>query len=340
MTTTALLRFIGARVGWAMVAILGVCALTFVTIRIVADPIELIAGINRTPETIASLTEQLGLDKPIWEQFGIYVFGLAQGDLGTSTTSFLPVATEIGTRLPATIELLVIATLLATLVGVGLGVLAAARPASLIDRFSQFLVQAGSSLPPFWTGLLLSYFFFALLHIAPAPLGQLGPGVVTPSRVTGLLVVDSLLSANWAALGSALAHLVLPSLTLALVVLPSILQITRTTVIHVLESDFIRTARSLGLSNRKIYLSYALRASLVPIVNVVANTLGWAISGAVFVEVVFGWPGIGSYAVTAMQAADYQPVVGVVLVSAIAYVLAYSLADILSAIIDPRIALR
>lgn len=332
-------RFVFTRVAWGAVAVFGVCALTFVTVRLVANPVDLLAGMNRTPETVATLTRSLGLDKPVWVQFAIFIEGLARGDLGTSTSTYLPVSTEIGIRLPATVELLLYATLLATIVGVTLGAAAALSPRSLVDRFSQLVVQLGSSLPSFWIGLLLTYLFFAVWHVAPAPLGRLDPGMEPPPPVTGLFTIDALLAQDWRVLGSAVTHLVLPCVTLATVVTPSILQITRTTLSQVLLSDYIRSARSLGLSRAKIY-GYALRASLVPIVNVLAMTMGWAISGAVLVEVVFGWPGIGYYAVTAMGAADYAPVVGVVLISSIAYVFLYVIADILSALIDPRIALR
>jgi peptide/nickel transport system permease protein len=340
MPLTTWLRFGITRLGSGLVAVFGVCVLTFVTVRVVANPVELLAGMNRTPETVAALTRSLGLDKPLWLQFAIFLEGLSRGDLGISTTTYLPVSTEIGIRLPATVELLLYSTLLATLIGVSVGAAAAFMPGSVVDRFSQLLVQLGSSLPSFWIGLLLTYLFFALWHIAPAPLGRLDPGMASPPGVTGLLTVDAILARDWPVLRSAASHLALPCVTLAIVVTPSILQITRTTLSQVLGSDYIRSARSLGIPRRKIYSAYALRGSLVPIVNVLAMTMGWAISGAVLVEVVFGWPGIGSYAVTAMSAADYAPVVGVVLVSSVAYVFLYVLTDIISALIDPRISLR
>lgn len=339
MSSFAWLRFALARLAWGFVAVLGVCALTFVLVRMVANPVELLAGMNRTPETVATLTRSLGLDQPLWIQFAIFLEDLARGDLGTSTSTYLPVSTEIGIRLPATVELLLYSTLLAALVGISVGVAAALRPRSLIDGVSQLIVQLGSSLPSFWVGLLLTYLCFAAWHIAPAPLGRLDPGMASPPSITGLLTIDSLIARDWPAFGSAVGHLALPSVTLAIVVTPSILQITRTTLAQVLLSDYMRSARATGLPRRKIY-AYSLRASLVPIVNVLAMTMGWAISGAVLVEVVFGWPGLGYYAVTAMGAADYAPVVGVVLVSAVAYVFLYVVADILSALIDPRISLQ
>ena len=339
MPLVAWVRFGLTRLAWGFVAVFGVCTLTFVTVRVVANPVELLAGMNRTPETVATLTRSLGLDKPLWVQFVVFLEGLLRGDLGTSTTTYLPVSTEIGIRLPATVELLLYATIVSTLVGVTIGTAAAMAPRSIIDRFSQLVVQLGASLPSFWIGLLLTFLFFAVWHLAPAPLGRLDPGMESPIAVTGLLTVDAFLAHDWRALGSAVAHLVLPCVTLAIVLTPSILQITRTTLSQVLLSDYIRSARSVGIPRRRIH-AYALRASLVPIINVLAMTMGWAISGAVLVEVVFGWPGMGYYAVTAMAAADYAPVVGVVLVSSVAYVFLYVLSDILSALIDPRIALR
>lgn len=319
--------------------VLGVATATFVLVRLVANPVALLAGRNQTAETIAALTQRLGLDKPLWEQYWLYLQDLLRGDLGISRRTYQPVGLEIANRLPATLELLLAGLLVALVVAVPLAWLAASRPGKLFDRISQVFVQAGSSLPSFWVGLLLIFLFYAQLHVLPAPLGRLDSSITPPPRATGFMVVDALAAGDLGAAQSAIGHLILPAVTLSLAVVPTLLQILRTSLLEVLSSPYMRSARSLGLGPN-VQRRYAIKSALVPFVNAIAMTAGYAISGAVLIEVVFSWPGIGYYAVTAMSNADYSPVVGVVIISAAAYVALYVVADLVSAAIDPRIALR
>lgn len=222
-------------------------------------------------------------------------------------------------------------------VAVPLGVAAAVRRGSLIDRFSQLLAQLGASVPGFWFGLVLIFIFFAQLRIAPAPLGRLGRFDTPPPTVTGLYTVDSLIAGELETFVSAVQHLILPSITLAAVAIPASLLITRNSLIGVLDSPYIRTARAFGLKTRTINYHYAAKNVLVPLITVLAMTFGFLMSGTVLIEVIFSWPGIGLYAVNAMHQSDYDPIQAVVILGAVFYIGAYFIGDVLSAAIDPRV---
>jgi peptide/nickel transport system permease protein len=331
------IRFVFVRLISAAVTMLGITTITFVVVRMVGNPVYLLVGQQSTPEIISALTKSMGLDKPLWQQYLSYLGAAVQGDFGISRATYQPVSSEILLRLPATFELVVAAMLIAAAVAIPLGLAAGVRSGSVADRVSQIVVQAGVSLPAFWVGLILIYVFFAVFHVLPAPLGQLDPSVTVPPRVTGLITLDTLLARDMDAFASALRHLLLPAMTLALVAIPATLQITRMALVEVFTSDYIRTARALGLDRRTIYWRYALKNAMVPILTVLAMTFGFLMSSTVLVEVIFSWPGIGLYAVTAMNRFDYEPIVGVVIVAAAAYVVAYLAADLLSATVDPRI---
>jgi peptide/nickel transport system permease protein len=205
------------------------------------------------------------------------------------------------------------------------------------DRISQALVEFGVAIPSFWLGLLLVFFLYYTLRIAPAPIGQLDIQVDAPPHITGLIVIDSVLSGDIAALTSALGHLLLPAVTLSFTSCPPILQLTRNTMIQVLRSDFIRAARALGIPPRTIYWRYALQNTLLPVTTMSAMTFGYLLGGTVLVETVFSWPGIGLYAVQSMQRADYDPILGVVLLASTIYILVYFAADLAALFIDPRV---
>jgi peptide/nickel transport system permease protein len=228
---------------------------------------------------------------------------------------------------------------LAVVATIVLAVLGARNRRGVAARIGNFLIQGGSSVPVFWLGLLLVYLFYYVLRWAPAPLGQVNPNLTVPSGPTHFLVIDSLISGNWTVVGSALAYLVLPAVSLAVCLLPTLLQTTRSTIEEVLDSSYIKTMKACGLASWRLYIRYVLRNSLVSFIIVLAMTFGYAVGGAVLVEEVFQWPGVGFYAVSSMTSSDYAPVVGIVLVSAIINVTLYNIADVVSAIIDPRISL-
>jgi peptide/nickel transport system permease protein len=329
--------FVARRLGSAAIALLGVTILVFIVTHLLADPVYLLIGQRGTPAMINSLRHSLGYDQPLWVQYFRYLGALLHGDMGTSRYTFQPVAGEIAQRFPATFELAVAAMILGLLWTVPLGVISATRPGGVVDRISQALVEFGVAIPSFWLGLLLVFFLYYKLKIAPAPIGQLDIQVDAPPHVTGLIVVDSILSGDTVALTSSLSHLLLPALTLSFTSCPPILQLTRNTMIQVLRSDFIRSARALGLPLRTIYWRYALQNTMLPVTTMTAMTFGYLLGGTVLVETVFSWPGIGLYAVQSMQRADYDPILGVVLLASTIYILVYLFADMAALFIDPRV---
>jgi ABC-type dipeptide/oligopeptide/nickel transport system permease component len=246
------------------------------------------------------------------------------------------VTTEIRQRFPATIELSVAGLLLGLLWTIPLGVLAALRPRGIVDRISQALVEFGVAVPSFLLGVLLILFFYAGVQIAPSPVGELDISAVSPPRVTGLTLVDSLLAGQFGTFRSALEHLALPAITLAVTACPPILQLTRNAMIEVLRSDYIRSARALGLPQRTVRW-YAFKNAMLPVSTMTAMTFGYLLGGTVLVEQVFSWPGIGLYAVQSLQQLDYAPVLGVVLLASAVYVFVYLLADLLAVVVDPRL---
>ncbi len=330
-------RYALRRLGASAITLLGVATITFVMVRVIGNPVYLLVGQRSSEEIVQAMTRSLGLDQPIWVQYGRYLTALASGDFGISRATFRPVADEVLLRLPATLELVLYAMLITVLVAVPLGVGAAVRRDGLLDRFSQLLAQIGASIPGFWFGLVLIFVFFAQLHVAPAPLGRLGRFETPPPTVTGLFTVDSLLAGDLATFASAFAHLLLPAITLSLVAIPASLLITRNSLTGVLDSAYIRTAKAFGLKPRTINYHYAAKNILVPLITVLAMTFGFLMSGTVLVEVIFSWPGIGLYAVNAMHQSDYDPVQAVVILGALFYIVAYFIGDILSAAIDPRV---
>jgi peptide/nickel transport system permease protein len=331
------IQYLLRRMAALILVLVGVATITFVVTRLLGSPVYLLVGQRADQEIIDNMNHRMGLDRPLHEQYVRYLGTVVRGDLGVSRVTQRPVWFEIRLRLPATLELVLAAMLLIVLVAIPLGVLSAVRPGGVVDRLGQIVSQLGVSMPSFWVGLIFVYFFFYLLHWFPAPLGRLGPTIPPPPPITGLLTIDSLLTGNWPAFWSALHHLALPALTLVLVSAPSSYQITRTALLQTLRSDYIRTARAYGLPSRTLYLRYALRNVVVPVVTVLAMTFGYLMSSTVLVETVFTWPGLGLFAVTSMQQLDYEPILGIVFLSAFFYVAAYLVADLITFAVDPRI---
>ena len=317
--------------------LLGVATITFGVTRLLGNPVYLLVGQHADQEIIANMIHKMGLDRPLPEQYLRYLASVAHGDLGISRVTQRPVFTEIAIRMPATLELVLAAMGLVIFIGIPAGINSAVRQNGAVDRTGQFVSQVGISVPSFWMGLILIYIFFFRLHWFPAPLGRLASTISPPPTVTGLLTVDSVLAANWPAFGSAVSHLVLPAIALALVSAPSTYQMTRNTLIQVLRSDYIRTAKANGFPAHTIYMRYALKNTIVPIVTMLAMTFGFLMSSTVLVETVFSWPGLGLFAVDSMHNLDYEPILGVVLLSTFLYALAYFVADLVTLAVDPRI---
>jgi peptide/nickel transport system permease protein len=331
--------YILRRLAGAALAMLGVVLVVFVVTHVLGNPASLVLGPRASPSQIAQLNHQLGYDRPIIAQFFSYLGQLLRGDLGVSQYTQQPVLGQILHFFPATLELSLAGLLLGLLWTIPLGVISALRPRGLIDRVSQAIVDFGVAMPSFWLGILLIFLFFHVLGIAPAPVGELDIGAVAPPRVTGLTVIDCLLAGDFSLCLSALGHLALPAITLAVTACPPILQLTRNTMIAVLRSDYMLGARRLGLPARTLRW-YALKNALIPVTTMTAMTFGYLLGGTVLVEQVFSWPGIGLYAVQSLERYDYAPVLGVVLLAATVYVVVYLLADLLAMAIDPRIRER
>jgi ABC-type dipeptide/oligopeptide/nickel transport system permease component len=336
-----MLRMILKRALIALPSLIGVVIVTFLLTRALpGDPAAYFAGPAATQEAIEQVRVKLGLDKPLIVQFGNYVADLARGDLGTSLTTGQPVATDLRTRLPASAELTLLGLLVSMLIAVPLGILAATNPGSPIDHLCRVVATAGVSLPVFFTGLILVYVFYYLMGIAPAPLGRLDTFLSAPPQVTGFYLIDSLIAGNGEVFVASLKQLILPALTLAIFSIAPIARMTRASMLAVLASDFVRTARASGLSPATVIVTYAFRNAMIPVITTLGMVFSFLLGANVLVEKVFAWPGIGSYAVEALVASDFAPLQGFVLTMAIMYVLLNLLIDILYGVIDPRVRIE
>ena len=326
------------RLALVVPTLVGVTLISFLlTVMLPGNPALVKAGPFATPEYLKTVERQMGLDQPIPVQYERYVVGLLHGDLGESSATGRPVLQDFIQRLPATLELTLASLLLALLFGVPLGVLSALHRETLIDHLGRVIAVAGVALPSFWTGLLLIYVMFYLLGIAPAPLGRLGPDVAPPLHLTGLYVVDSLLTGNLRALGSSLAHLALPSFTLAISIMAPLARMVRATMLETLASDYVKLAWASGLPARRVIYGGALRNALIPVITTLGVVFGFLMAGNAVVESVFAWPGIGNYAVTALMTKDSAPIQSFVLFVAVMYVLVNLAVDIAYGLADPRI---
>jgi ABC-type dipeptide/oligopeptide/nickel transport system permease component len=334
MTAT---RYIARRFLFLVPQILGVTTVVFVLIRLLpGDPAYLIAGSLATKDVIASIREQMGLNRPIWDQYLIYLGNVAQGDLGKSWLTSSPVTADILQRLPATLELITLALALAFFIAIPLGMLTALKPGSVADRISSAYGMLAGAMPDFWWALFLVFLLFGQLQLVPAPIGRLDIALLPPPQVTGFYTIDSILAGDWPALGSALAHLALPAFTLAFVYAGPILKMARTTMSQALLGNFILYGRASGLPRRTI-ARYALRNALLPVITMTGITYGYLIGGAVLIEQVFSWGGLGQYAVQAITSSDYMAVSGVVLATTLFSLLVYLAVDLLYLAVDPRI---
>ena len=332
------LRPVLVRIAQAIPVVIGVVVISFVLTRALpGDPAVYFAGAAADEASIQQIREQLGLDQPLPVQFLYYVQELATGDLGRSISTGQPVAEDLARRLPASLELTLVALLISCSVAVPLGVLAATRPGSWVDHLCRVIVTTGVSMPTFFTGILLIYIFYYLLGWAPSPLGRLDFIYIEPPHVTGFYLIDAAVAGDGETWLAALKQLALPALTLALFTMAPIARMTRAAMLAALSSDFIRTARAAGLTRGKVLYGYALRNALLPVVTTLGMVFSFTLGANVLVEKVFAWPGIGSYAVEALVASDYAAVQGFVLAMALLFVALNLVIDLLYTAIDPRI---
>jgi len=335
------MAFLLRRLAGVVPTLFGVVVAAFILTRLLpGDPAVFFANsVTADAVTIAAVRQKLGLDLPLWQQFLVYAGQLLRGDLGQSVGTGQPVATDLLRLLPASAELTLVAFALAILVAVPLGVAAALRPGSVIDHACRLLSTAGVSLPTFVSGLLLIYIFYYQLGTAPEPIGRIDPFAIPPPGITGFLLIDTLLAGDTAGFAAAARQIVLPAVTMALFALAPLARMTRASMLGVLGSEFIRTARANGLRRRKIIVSYALRNALLPIVTTLGMVFSNMLGANVLVERVFAWPGIGSYALDSLISLDYAPVQGFMLLMATIFVLVNLVIDLLYAVIDPRTGL-
>src|SRR5262249_4775011 len=326
------------RVLAAIPSLIGVIIVTFLLTRAMpGDPAAYFAGPAATKEAIEQIRTKLGLDQPLAVQFVRYVGELAHGDLGTSLTTGQPVAAEIRARLPASAELTLLGLIVSVAIAVPLGIMAATRPGSLFDHPSRILTTAGVSLPVFFTGLILVYVFYYLLGWAPAPLGRLDVFYSAPPTVTGFYLIDSLIARDPETFVAALKQLILPALTLGIFSLAPIPRMTPASMLSVLSSDFVRTARASGLAPYTVIVTYAFRNAMLPVITTLGMVFSFLLGANVLVEKVFAWPGIGSFAVEALIAADFAPLQGFGVTMAGSVVAPNLFIDVLYGISDPRV---
>ena len=317
--------------------LIGLTLLLFVIARLLpGDPVGLAAGPNATPELIAQLKRQFNLDQPLPIQYWTYLTGLLHGDWGMSVFPRRPVFEDILTYLPATLELVIAAFLIAVLAGIPLGLLTAVYRNGILDYLMRSVALGGIAMPRFFLGLLLQIAFAAWLDILP--LSGRYPLIETPpDTVTGFYTIDALIAGDWYAFQIALAHLALPAIAMALSPLATIMRMMRAATIEVLQQDYVMTERALGLSSRLILFKYVLKNAMTSTLTVIGLYVSWLLGGTVLVETVFDWPGLGLYATQAILTQDFMPVIGVTLVIAIIYLLTMLIIDLLYGVFNPKV---
>lgn len=327
-------RYIARRLLALIPTLFGVSMVVFLFLRLIpGDPATAILRENATAEQVAALNERLGLNKPLYEQYLAYIGRIVRGDLGEGFFTRVPVIEDLQRRFPATAELALTAVLLATLIGITLGIVAAVRRGSIFDYGTMTLSLIGVSMPIFWLGFLFIYLFAVDLGWLPPSTRGEQPDPVR----TGLYTIDYLLAADLNGFLDALKHLFLPAIVLATVPLAVIARQTRSAMLEVLSQDFVRTAWAKGLRERVVVTRHVLRNALLPVVTIIGLQIGSLLSGAVLTETVFSWPGVGTFVLEAIVSRDYPVVQSVVLIFALIFVLVNLVVDISYAWLDPRI---
>ncbi len=312
----------------------GVSIVVFFMVRAIpGDPAQILLGQQATQEQVTALREQLGLDRNPVTQYLLFLRDALTGDLGDSIVTGRPVTTELLERFPATLELALAALLFAVAVGIPVGVIAAVKQYSLIDRISSVIALTGVSMPIFWLALIFVVIFTVNLGLLPFP----GRTSVPIMSITGLALVDSLLTLNFAGFWDAFLHLIMPAIALGTIPMAVVTRMTRSSMLEVMNEDYIRTARAKGVLPRRVVFKHALRNAMLPTVTVIGLQFGLLMGGAVLTETIFGWGGIGQIALESIYRRDYAMIQGVVLYGAAFFVLVNLLVDLLYAVLDPRV---
>lgn len=332
-----MLRFLVTRVSLVIPTFIGVTLLTFALIRLIpGDPIELLVGERGIdPERHAELRAEMGLDQPLLQQYGIYIWDVLQGDLGRSIVTRQPVLHEFFELFPATLELSICAMLFALSIGLTAGVIAAVRRNTVFDHTVMGISLTGYSMPIFWWAILLMLLFSVNLGWTPVS-GRIDV-VYWFDQPTGFMLIDSLLSGQEGAFTSAVRHLILPAIVLGTIPLAVIARMTRSSMLEVLGEDYIRTARAKGLRPPRVVGLHALRNALIPVVTIIGLQVGVLLTGAILTETIFAWPGVGKWLIEAIHRRDYPTLQGGILLIATAVILVNLTVDLLYGIINPRI---
>lgn len=335
-----MLRYVFRRLVWLVVVLFGLCVITFTLSRVVpGDPAAAYIGPRAKPEQVELVRKQLGLDRPLHIQFGFFVRDLAHGNFGESLRTHRPVLTGILDHLPASLELMFSAIFIALFVGIPLGVLSAKKENTITDHLSRLFSVANVSMPSFWLAMILQIVFFRWLGLFPIG-GRIDTvtALLHPiEKVTGFSIIDAVISGNWTALKNVLFHLVLPSVTLAAYSTGLIARMTRSTMLEVLREDYITTARSVGISESEIHFVHALRNAIGPSLTTAGLCFASMLTGTFFIELIFFWPGLGTYTINAIFLNDYPVIMAVTILMALFYVAVNLCVDLLLAIADPRI---
>ena len=330
-------HYVARRIGLFVVVIIGVVTVTFLLSHVIpADPVGAILGENAPQELVEKIERQLGLDLPLYQQYIRYMKGIMRWDFGMSLRTQNPVSRDLKTYFPATLELVMLAMLIAISSGIGLGILSAVKRNRLPDNISRISSLVGISMPAFWLGLLFILILYYHLGIIPAG-GRLSPHIFPPPTVTGLYTIDSLIAGEFRTFWDALHHLLGPALVLGWIQTAYICRVTRSSMLEVFNEEYIRTARVKGLKEKIVIFRHAFRNAAIPVITMVGISFGYLLEGSVLTETVFGYPGLGRYSVNSFLSLDLNAVVGSVTLIAICYALSNLVVDLLYGSLDPRV---
>ena len=334
-----MLAYILRRILILIPTLLGVSIIVFLMLHITpGDPAELLLGERATEESLEVMREHLGLNEPVYVQYGMFLKRLMRGDLGETIWTRQKVWTEVKQRFPATIELSIVALGISCFLGIIFGIISATKQYSLFDYISMLGALAGVSMPIFWLGLVFMLFFSLNLGWLPLS-GRLSIGVEL-EVITNFYILDSILTRNWAAFKDSAWHIIMPAMTLSTIPTAIVARMTRSAMLEVLRQDYIKTAKAKGLSSFKVIFKHALRNALIPVVTTIGLQFGVLLGGAILTETIFAWPGVGKWMYDAVMQRDYMVIQGGTLFIAAVFVIINLCVDVLYAIINPRISVQ
>jgi ABC-type dipeptide/oligopeptide/nickel transport system permease component len=329
-------RYVVKRLLQAIPVLLGLSVVVFLLMHVFSpDPAPVVLGEHATKAQMHAWRESMGLNEPLPRQYLSFLGGFLHGDLGVSYYTKTPVAQEIMSRFPATVELALVAIVLASVIGIALGVVSAVHKGTPVDAASMLLALVGISMPIFWSGVLMIILFSGMLHWLPSG-GRINP-LLAPVGGTGLFLIDTLFSGDFEAFGDAVRHIILPALALSLYSMAIITRMTRSSMLDALNEDYVRTARAKGLTPGRVHRHHALRNAMLPVTTVIGLQLGSLLGGAMLTETVFAWPGIGKFIVDSILKSDFPIVQGTVMLIGVIFVIINLIVDIVYAFLDPRI---